>query len=217
MNDSRLGSKQNGIRNITKDALGEAPGRLARRKARTREAILAAASGLFHTRGFEETSIQQIAEAADTGVGTVYGYFASKDEVLREVLRRHSDEAVQRYRAAVTPETPSIDRICLALEAVAHYIRDHRSIELAAFQTASHELRLEHEPDAWLLNAFAAMIQAGIERGELRAVPVETTARTLIGACTMAMLGMGMWRGRDEDPATLAELLTITRRLLVTE
>ena len=43
-----------------------APGRLERRKARTRAAIISAASKLFHERGYEDTSIQQIAELADT-------------------------------------------------------------------------------------------------------------------------------------------------------
>ncbi len=71
-----------------------APGRLERRKARTRAAIIDAATALFHERGFEETSIQQIAERADTGVGTLYGYFGSKDQILREVLHLARNEAL---------------------------------------------------------------------------------------------------------------------------
>ncbi|MEO9254346.1 MAG: helix-turn-helix domain-containing protein, partial [Tepidiformaceae bacterium] len=77
------------------------PGRLERRKARTRAAILTAASRLFHERGYEDTSIQQVAERADTGVGTLYGYFASKEDILRAVLDDQRDEAIARYQSSI--------------------------------------------------------------------------------------------------------------------
>ncbi|MCA9823169.1 MAG: helix-turn-helix transcriptional regulator, partial [Dehalococcoidia bacterium] len=69
---------------------GSSTTRLERRKARTRASILSAAEQLFGSRGYDDTSIAQIAETADTGVGTVYGYFASKAEILQAVLRDHS-------------------------------------------------------------------------------------------------------------------------------
>jgi AcrR family transcriptional regulator len=207
-------SNQNHIR--IRDAADAPAGRLARRKARTRAAILGAASRLFHEQGFQETSIQQIADAADSGVGTVYGYFASKDDVLREVLRLHSDEAIERYKASIARDTSSIDRVCLALDTFAQYIKENRSILLAAFQTASRSLRLDEQPTEWLLGVYSGLIQGGIDRGELRPVPVESTARMLIGTFMMAMLGIGIWRGRESDPTTLADLMALTRQLLAT-
>ena len=83
----------------------QGPGRLERRKARTRAAIISSASKLFHDRGFEETSIQHIAELADTGVGTLYGYFESKDDILREVLQTERDEALEQYFASIDERT----------------------------------------------------------------------------------------------------------------
>jgi AcrR family transcriptional regulator len=188
-------------------------GRLARRKARTRAAILDAAGRLFHTQGFDGTSIQQVAELADTGVGTVYGYFSSKEEILHEVLRAHSDEAVERYLRAIGQETPPIEKLCLALVTFAEFIRDHRSVLHAAFPRATASSNAEHA-NGWLLASFRGLLQEGLDAGAFRTVPIDATARMLLGSVLMAMLGMGIWAGREDDPATLEEILAIARALL---
>jgi len=190
------------------------PGRLERRKARTRAAILDAANTLFHQRGYHETSIQQIAELADTGVGTVYGYFASKEQILREVLRAHSREAVNRYHAAVNENTPHIERVLTALDSFAQYIRENRTVLLAAFQAAAAARPLDEDEADWLFEAYRSLISSGIESGEFRPVPVPATVRTLIGTYSMAMLGVGPWAGQEDNPETLAQLRELVRMLL---
>ncbi|MCK9519894.1 MAG: TetR/AcrR family transcriptional regulator [Dehalococcoidia bacterium] len=199
----------------TPAAPGDRPlGRLERRKARTRAAILDAANRLFQQQGYEETSIQQIAELADTGVGTVYGYFAAKEQILREVLRTHTQEAVARYHAAVSEDTPAIDRVLAALDTFAQYLRENRTVLLAAFQTAAGTRPLEEEEADWLFEAYSNLIREGVQGGELRDVPVSATVRMLIGSYSMAVLGVGPWAGQEEDPGTLPELERLVRTLL---
>ena len=188
-------------------------GRLQRRKARTRAAIVQSATDLFHRNGYEETSIQQIAELADTGVGTLYGYFTSKEEILREVLRTRSDAALSSYFAAVDETTGYVDRVVTAIRVLASYIRDNRLVLAAAFQTAARDRHLDEHWAEMLTASFSLLIKTGIERGEIAALPVETTARVLIGTCTMAMLGIGVWDNRDSDE-TLMDIEAITRQLL---
>lgn len=192
-----------------------APGRLERRKARTRAAILDAASRLFHEQGFEDTSIQQIAELADTGVGTLYGYFASKEDLLREVLRVSRDDAVARYRAAVADDTPAIDRVCTALGTMAEYLEAHRRLLVSVFRLAARSESFEDDYAEWLQRSFAELIESGIRSGEFRPVPADAAARMLMTTMMTASLGIGAWAGRAGDPAAIVEIQQLARALLL--
>ena len=57
------------------------PGLRERKRLRTREAIARAALDLFDRQGFAETTIPQIAEAADVSPRTVSAYFPRKEEL----------------------------------------------------------------------------------------------------------------------------------------
>jgi AcrR family transcriptional regulator len=75
-----------------------------RRRAQTRARLLAAARKLFATRGFEQTTIRDIAGDADTALGSFYNYFRTKEDVLaallEEVLGQHLELLEQRQRQA---------------------------------------------------------------------------------------------------------------------
>jgi AcrR family transcriptional regulator len=53
-----------------------------RKRARTRQALVDAAVELFERKGYDETTIADIAAAAEIGARTFFGYFASKEELL---------------------------------------------------------------------------------------------------------------------------------------
>ena len=53
-----------------------------RKKVRTRDAIVTAALELFADRGYEATTVEMIAEAAEVSPATVFRYFAGKDEIV---------------------------------------------------------------------------------------------------------------------------------------
>lgn len=62
--------------------LNPAHGRRERRSAETRESLFRAALDLFARKGFTETTVEDITEAADVGKGTFFNYFPSKDHIL---------------------------------------------------------------------------------------------------------------------------------------
>ena len=58
------------------------PGRRQRRSTEIRERLFSASLSLFAQKGFAETTVEDITEAADVGKGTFFNYFPSKDHIL---------------------------------------------------------------------------------------------------------------------------------------
>src|SRR6267143_1573500 len=56
--------------------------RRQRRSADIRERLFRAALKLFSEKGFAETTVEDITNAADVGKGTFFNYFPSKDHIL---------------------------------------------------------------------------------------------------------------------------------------
>jgi len=66
----------------TSSQLSHSAGRRQRRSAELRERLFRAALELFARKGFVETTVEDITEAADVGKGTFFNYFPSKDHIL---------------------------------------------------------------------------------------------------------------------------------------
>ena len=61
--------------------------------ARTRQTMAAVALELFLRNGFDETTMEQIAERAEVGTTTLYRYFPTKDQLLLDPLVEAIDPA----------------------------------------------------------------------------------------------------------------------------
>jgi TetR/AcrR family transcriptional regulator len=79
------------------------PERNTRDAGRSREAILAAAEGLFAARGFEGTSLGEIAAAAGLSRGTPNYFFGSKAELYAAVLEGAFARREEATRRACAP------------------------------------------------------------------------------------------------------------------
>ena len=63
-----------------------------RRKQRTRAALIDAAIGLFSTKGYDDTTLEEVADHAGLHVQTLYRHFPSKPELAIAVDRRQIEE-----------------------------------------------------------------------------------------------------------------------------
>src|ERR1700736_3116447 len=58
------------------------PGLRERKKQKTRETIISVALALFAKQGYEQTTIAEIADAAEVSPRTIFAYFPSKEDIL---------------------------------------------------------------------------------------------------------------------------------------
>src|SRR5256885_9233530 len=84
------------------------PGRRQRRSAETRERLFRAALKLFTEKGFAETTVEDITNAADVGKGTFFNYFPSKEHILiafSEMQLGKLQQAVENLRHNQEPRS----------------------------------------------------------------------------------------------------------------
>jgi len=93
------------------------PGLRERKKMRTRYAIISTAVTLFMERGYDETTVAEIAEAAEVAPRTFFRYFATKDEVALALITE-VDEAIFPALEARPADEPPVTAFANAARAV---------------------------------------------------------------------------------------------------
>jgi len=146
-------------------------GRRERRSAEIRERLFRAALQLFAERGFTETTVEDITEAADVGKGTFFNYFPSKDHILLafgEMQLAKLEQAVAQARETNEP-MPEFLR-ALGVRMTQEPTRNPAIIRalLQAYlsTTPVREAMVDLQRRVHALHT--QMIQLGQERGEIR-------------------------------------------------
>ncbi|MFE5256030.1 TetR family transcriptional regulator [Streptomyces coelicoflavus] len=98
----------------TAPAAASRPGLRELKKQRTRDLLLRSALELFTERGYEETTVDDIAEAADVSQRTFFRYFASKEDAAFFVSRLAESRFVDAVLARPPEEAP-LDALRMAL------------------------------------------------------------------------------------------------------
>lgn len=66
-----------------------------------RDRIVAAARRLFGERGFHQTAMADLAEAAQVSVGTIYRSFPSKSEIIRAIVAADTQETLGQIQSDI--------------------------------------------------------------------------------------------------------------------
>lgn len=145
--------------------------RRSRRSAELRERLFRAALDLFAKKGFAETTVEDITNAADVGKGTFFNYFPSKDHILlafAEMQLGRLRKAVDEARQTQDP-VPTFFRSLTALMA-AEPARNPGIIRvlLLAFLSNLEVRQAMLDLQDRVLALHAEMIQIGQDRGEIR-------------------------------------------------
>ena len=89
-------------------------GHPGRKRVTSRAELESTAFGLFAARGFEQTTVDEIAAAAGIGRRTFFRYFPSKNDIPWGAFEAELERMRARLKAA-PPEVPLMDAIRVAL------------------------------------------------------------------------------------------------------
>lgn len=92
-------------------------------KDQTRQQLIEAARTQFITKGFDDTTMVDIAEASGRGRRTLYYYFSNKRSLLRAVVETELNRIINILEAVVEKDTPALDKL---LEFVASRLNNVR-------------------------------------------------------------------------------------------
>jgi AcrR family transcriptional regulator len=154
-----------------------------RKKLRTREAITAAALRLFAERGFDGTTVEDIATAADVSRRTFFRYFARKEDVLVGWKQQMAAELQHALAARPADEAP-LDAVHGALAAVARQYKEDPELTLGLVRLFERAPALHAEVDHI---AWDVVLGEGLAR-RLRVDPARDPRPRLIATVGFAVL-----------------------------
>ena len=184
------------------------PTRRARKKQRTRDAIEEAALALFERQGFRETTVLQIAEAADVAASTFFLHFPTKEDL---VFAGHQVEADALIACLERPNRRTLD-------ALRDYFQSARSRgdrdlwpRRAAIINSTPALSQE-ERSRWADFVRPAFIDSYAD--DLDEEPPLTGTRMLAAMTVAGMVELGRVDAEGGDVHATAELLLEQLELL---
>jgi AcrR family transcriptional regulator len=135
-----------------------------------KEKILAAACGLFGTQRFHEVRMDDIADAAAVGKGTLYRYFQDKEELYFAVLAHSSALFIARVTAAVEETEGLRSQLeALASSIVAYFDEQPHLLDLIQRSEVESATETEfpwHQTRLRLTAFMRELFAAAEERGE---------------------------------------------------
>ncbi|SES23916.1 transcriptional regulator, TetR family [Lentzea xinjiangensis] len=139
-----------------------------------RQELLALAARMFAERGYGQTTVRDIADAAGILSGSLYHHFDSKESMVDEILRTFLDELFTRYReivdAGLGPRRALKALVVASFEAI-----DTRHAAVAIYQNESkHLMPLERfsyleDRNVEFRKLWTVLLEDGMSAGVFRA------------------------------------------------
>jgi AcrR family transcriptional regulator len=160
-----------------------------------RELIEQAASELFAERGYQATSIDEVAKRSGVTAPVVYDHFASKQDLHRRLLERHYAELRLLWREQLAGDDPPALRIPRAIDAWFAYVEAHPYAWRMLFRDTTGEPAVRAIHDEVIAQSRAAVMPLFLrERGIEDVAAAETEALDMAWEVMRAVLqGLALW------------------------
>lgn len=161
--------------------------RVVKEAEERRNEILDVAEKLFGTKGFDQTSTNDILNEIGIARGTLYYHFKSKEEILDAMIERIDKQLVAKAKMiAENKEIPVLQRLTMTIMALnldndlGHEVMEqvHRPQNALMHQKMRENLLAEVDP------LITGLVEEGIEQGICRTdYPAEVVEMTMLYSC----------------------------------
>lgn len=150
----------------------------------TRDKLIDIARQLFAHKGIENTTMNDIAIAAEKGRRTIYTYFKNKRDIYNAVVETESDIVIEKLGEIVNLQMPPDEKLMEfifqrfdAMKDLVHrngslragFFRDVRKVERARKSTSPKEVHI-----------LESILQEGVDKGMFKIKHVDKTAMVML-------------------------------------
>lgn len=192
-----------------------------------RQAMLDAARAVFAEKGYRQATLEEIADRAEFGKGTLYNYFeGGKEELLFAVLDDVYNTLCDLAKEVLQPkklEHQSVQQLFRRYisETIGH-LMEHQDLfmllikegQRLAFDEDQEKVEYFHRQNQRLKEQLIPVIDCGIERGRLKPFPPQIIASFILGNLNGYLMDACCKNDRIEpaveqpDPKEAAELIS---------
>ena len=179
-----------------------------------RDAFLDAAEHLIRTKGYEQTSVQDILDTAGASRGAFYHYFDSKEALLEAVVERMTDAAIAVIEPiAVDPDLPAAAKLQAVFSTAGRW-KTQRSDLLLAFLRSWYSdendlvrIRVARSGASRLTPILAGIARQGTAEGAFSCTSPDDAATILLALLNGSSDAIGrLVLDRQDGRTTFAEV-----------
>ena len=192
--------------------INSATDRRTRKREARRDEVYETAVRLFVDRGYDNTTMEDIADEADVARGTVFNYFERKSALVQEWTDRRRAAALASVARRVPDDASTADIVSMFIATLAEASTRARQETVALGTAATTALPIASDPE--LGHDLAKLFERGQRRGEIRPDIRPLLTGLLLAAGYFQTLER--WVGQDPEPFDLhdelAELVGLVLR-----
>jgi len=139
---------------------------------------------VFLKKGFQETSMRELAETAGLGKSTLYDYFKTKDDILLYYFEDQLNDLIESAQKIATQKKSADNRLRLIIQMHLDFLQANKSLFMK-LSLETQRLRLDsqkqiQEKRHTYQDLIRDLIDEGIREGAFRKVDSLLAARILI-------------------------------------
>lgn len=153
------------------------------KSAETRARIVKAAIEVFGRTGYDTAAMSEIASQADVAKGTLYLYFASKEQLFEEVYLQCRAERLQACGVDHEEQLSVMDKLCRRLRKGTRWELAEPTKNQLVRAYLTHPVfgkRVAHVVESLNTQALMPIFEQGVKTGELRPLPLDLLAEMYI-------------------------------------